>query len=88
MSLPLGLVRIHARLLCGVEWIKSSFVSVWRQHFESGRSPIMIWGTFADDKMLPMAIMQPQNRTATDFVELKYDAAIGPWVGTRMPRKA
>ena len=47
----------------------------------------MIWDAFAGERILQMVIMPPQHRTATDFVNLIYDAALGPWMDDQDDKK-
>ena len=48
--------------------------------FKSGRSSVMVWGAFLADRKLPLIFMPPGRRTAADFVEIVYDAALGPFL--------
>lgn len=68
--------------------LNSRVVLVWRTaeekysgtcltpSFKSGRTSVMIWGGFAHKKKSKLVIMPPRRRTAADFVELVYDAAL------------
>ena len=40
----------------------------------------MVWGAFLADRKLPLIFMPPGRRTAADFVETVYDAALGPFL--------
>ena len=40
----------------------------------------MVWGAFLADRKLPLVFMPSGRRMAADFVEIVYDAALGPFL--------
>ena len=48
--------------------------------FNSGRTSIMVWGTFTATLKLPLIAMPLGRRTAIDFVEIVYDGVLGPFL--------
>lgn len=46
--------------------------------FESEQDSVIIWCAFTCERILPIVIVPPKHRTATDVAEIIYDTALGP----------
>jgi hypothetical protein len=52
--------------------------------FKSGRSSVMVWGAFVNNETLPLVVMPPRRRTATDFVQIIYEPILGPYLDAHL----
>jgi len=44
--------------------------------FKSGHTLVMVWGAFSGFDKSPLIIIPPQNRSASDFVDLIYEGTL------------